>query len=315
MHIVLRSRPDIVAGWSNEEVALRNMRLQGKVWFQADGSPRRTAQAEMQRITYDPIELARIRRKLSDLSSLMAYFDEYIAKHANAEDEVKGAFWEGVFGCELIEDEASLLACMAYVDLNPIRAMLAQSLEESDHTGAFERIHELRQQLATGELSAGETTTDEMPGGERPSGEKSELAGKHEVSNFGGVSLFGMRDWERRDHARIGWLAPIEIDETGSGLDRDAIGRRPSRKGFLPISLLKYLEIVEWAGRQQRPDKPGSIPNSLKPIFERVGFGSTGFLESMTGFAKQEKFFKATERRGQADRSFAKIQIPEAVKA
>ncbi len=78
-HMVLRSRPDIVAGWSDEEVALRNMRLQGKVWFRADGSPRRTAEAEVKRIVGDPVELQRIRRKLSDLSSLMSYFDESIA--------------------------------------------------------------------------------------------------------------------------------------------------------------------------------------------------------------------------------------------
>jgi hypothetical protein len=109
-HLVLRSRPDIVAAWSDEEVALRNMRLQGKLWFRADGSPRRTAEAEIKRIVTNPAELQRIRRKLSDVSSLMAYFDESIAKRANREDQVKGAFWEGVFGCEVLEDEASLLA-------------------------------------------------------------------------------------------------------------------------------------------------------------------------------------------------------------
>ncbi len=53
-------------------------------------------------------------------------------------------------------------------------------------------------------------------------------------------------------------------------------------------------------------DKPGSIPSSLKPIFELIGFSSTGFLESMMRLAEQEKFFEATERLGQPARQFAK---------
>lgn len=86
-------------------------------------------------------------------------------------------------------------------------------------------------------------------------------------------------------------------------------GRRPSYKGFLPISLLKYLEIVEWAGRQRRADKRGAIPHSLQPIFDRIGFSSTGFLESMMQFAGREKYFELTERRGQPEQSFAKLSL------
>jgi hypothetical protein len=42
------------------------------------------------------------------------------------------------------KDEQALLACAAYVDLNPIRAGLAQTLETSDYTSAQRRIEALQ---------------------------------------------------------------------------------------------------------------------------------------------------------------------------
>ena len=37
-------------------------------------------------------------------------------------------------------DEKTLAACMAYVDLNPIRAGIAETPEASDHTSVKQRI-------------------------------------------------------------------------------------------------------------------------------------------------------------------------------
>ena len=42
-------------------------------------------------------------------------------------------------------DEESLLACAAYVDLNPIRAAMAETIETSEHTSVQRRIQALPQ--------------------------------------------------------------------------------------------------------------------------------------------------------------------------
>ncbi len=42
--------------------------------------------------------------------------------------------------CQRLEDETAILSAMTYVDLNPIRAGMAEDLPGSDHTSAQRRI-------------------------------------------------------------------------------------------------------------------------------------------------------------------------------
>ncbi len=139
LHVILRNRPDLSRTSSDEDIAMRWWRLFPKRRT-LDHQPEEPTEEELDAILSSPERIDELRTRLSSISWFMRCLKENIAKRANAEDECTGRFWEGRFKSIALLDQAAILTCAAYVDLNPIRAGIADKPETSDFTSAQDRI-------------------------------------------------------------------------------------------------------------------------------------------------------------------------------
>ena len=112
LHVIVRTRPDVVKTWSDDEVALRWWRLFPQRRDQ-DGSPAEPTEFELNAIRNDTAGLKERRKRLSSVSWFMKCLAEPIAKRSNREEEVTGHFWEGRFKVQPLLDETAIAACMA----------------------------------------------------------------------------------------------------------------------------------------------------------------------------------------------------------
>ena len=139
-HVVLHIDTKTGELWSDREVCQRWTQLfVGPLLVQRFLSGDALDKTQRQRVT----KYAKTyRQRLLDISWFMRCLNEYLARRANAEDDCKGRFWEGRFKSQALLDEAAVLSCMAYVDLNPVRAGLVDQPEASDFTSIQERIRQ-----------------------------------------------------------------------------------------------------------------------------------------------------------------------------
>ena len=140
LHVVLYADPGVAHAWSADEIAARWMRLFPVRDGDHVNEEATRLRAEM--LTGNPERIAMLRERLGSVSWFMRCLNEPIARMANREDGCTGRFWEGRFKCQALLDDQAVLACMAYVDLNPIRAGIAPSLEASEHTSVAKRLAE-----------------------------------------------------------------------------------------------------------------------------------------------------------------------------
>ena len=127
-----------VKGWTTQEVLTRWHQLfKGTLLTQqyTKKHPLDKFELEMVESTADIY-----KQRLIDISWFMRALNEPIAREANREDDCTGHFWEGRFKSQALLDEGAILSCMAYVDLNPVRAAIALTPEQSDFTSIQRRI-------------------------------------------------------------------------------------------------------------------------------------------------------------------------------
>ena len=123
--------------WSDEDVVDR--------WQRVYRSKCEKANAERRaQMLADPARMKLTRERLGSLSWFMKCLNEHISRIANAEDNARGHFWESRFKSQVLLDERALLAAMAYVDLNPIRAGIARNLMGSRNTSIRQRCKAVR---------------------------------------------------------------------------------------------------------------------------------------------------------------------------
>ena len=141
-HLVLHVDSARAAQWTIEEIIDRWLTLHKgpPVVHKYKAGDSLTAFEEEALCTY----IETWRSRLADLSWYMRCLNESIARLANAEDDCTGRFWEGRFRSQALLDEAALLSCMAYVDLNPIRAGMSTTLQDSEFTSIQERLRHFK---------------------------------------------------------------------------------------------------------------------------------------------------------------------------
>jgi len=266
-HDILRTRPDIVATWSDREVATRWLTLFPRHRGLA-GAAVPPAEEEICALADCPDRIAKLRQRLCSLSWFMGRLNEFIARAANKEDRVKGRFWEARFKCQALLDQAAIAACMVYVDLNPIRAGLAETPEESDFTSIQQRIRAFEKvtirTTSPPRQAAAVTQSGKDTGMPQKTGEKASPTPEHitVVSN----SL---------DPAALStcWLCPIQSDSR--------------RRGILRMTTAEYFDLVDSSGRMTRSDKRGTIHADLEPILLRIGANPEAWVDTVSRFGSR----------------------------
>lgn len=286
-HVILRTRPDIVALWSDHEVATRWLTLFPK-HRDLTGAAIPPAEEEIRALADCPERIATLRKRLCSLSWFMGRLNEFIARAANKEDRVKGRFWESRFKCQALLDDAAVVAGMVYVDLNPIRAGLAATPEESNFTSIQQRIRDWKDQTVATASVAGEIAQDITTGSLGSSLRIPEPS--RETSNPDPGSTSVPADPIAAAPLFSSWLCPIHTDS--------------QRRGILPMTEVEYFDLVDRSGRMIRSGKRGSIEAELTPILLRIGAKPDTWSDTVSHFGSKFRLAagKFSSLRNFADR-------------
>ena len=269
-HTILRTRPDIVASWSDREVATRWLTLFPRHGGMA-GAAMPPTEEQICALADCPERIAKLRQRLCSLSWFMGRLNEFIARAANKEDRVKGRFWEARFKCQALLDDAAIAACMVYVDLNPIRAGLAPTPEESDFTSIQERIRTWQRES----MPTASVTTKSVQDIHSSHLSRDMLM----TENPGEISTPVLELVSATSNSldspafSASWLCPISSES--------------QRRGILQMTAAEYFDLVDKSGRLLRSDKRCTIDAHLAPILLRIGANPEAWMDTISRFGSK----------------------------
>ena len=219
-HLVVHIDEKTARSWTPHEVLRRWLMLfKGPAWMHevVESGHRMASHPSMSLI------VAMYRSRLMSLSWFMRCMNEPIARRANREDDVSGHFWQGRYRCQALLDEGALMAAMAYVDLNPLRAGMVDRPEDAQYASVAQRF-----------------------------------------STAAGQPFLG--------------AGPKVMDFPANGVlkgDEELV--------TLPVTLLEYLELIDWSARAVIAGKGAAMPKGIPPVLDRLGIGSDVFGEFVAG--------------------------------
>ncbi|MFM7518028.1 MAG: hypothetical protein ACKO3V_13880 [Pirellula sp.] len=271
IHQILRSRPDAVKEWTDEEVARRWLNLCPKskkclkVGDKVHRVPIPPKETQIQALANNEKKIKDIRERLSSISWWMRLLCQKVAQRANFEDGGSmGPFWKGRFHSTIIEDTDHLLGCALYVDLNAVKASMARGIDDYKYTSAKVRLDRLRsteEALQKQEvLKADSVLVVDSPGdvSSAEGCQAKEEKGGDDESGF----IPGMSKGE--------FLSAIKLESMADDPQLHDRGFRCSDKGFLEYSEREYFDALEWCIRnkiteRESTDKlPGDIPECIQ---------------------------------------------------
>ncbi|MFO0921748.1 MAG: transposase [Pirellulales bacterium] len=262
VHTILRTRPDVVKAWDDEEVARRWLQLfPGERLEDFLGTP---TQQDIAQAIADAKQLTNgelgCRTFLGLCEPLPNPSHDMQIEKMNALE----GFGKDVLRLRRLSTEAGLLACAMYVDLNPVRTALAKSPEQSRFTSAFDRIQAKKGKRVT---PASKQFWEDFLNEEQVASKLEEAiaANRRIEAEELKKQLASLRSSKKGKNRQLqmevgSWMAPLQIDERGKpGPQASSSGVRASDKGFLNMSSDEYLTLLDWTGRHKQEGKRGAF--------------------------------------------------------
>ncbi len=293
IHQILRSRPDAVKQWDDLEVARRWMTLcpkskkRLKVGDKVLHVPIAPKETQIEALAKNEKKIKEIRERLSSISWWMRLLCQKVAQRANFEDGGSmGPFWKGRFHSTIIEDTEHLLGCALYVDLNAVKAGIAQGIDDYQYTSGKIRLDVLR---------------SKQESLQKTEAQKADPIAKVDLSDQASIATLSEDPEDRQASEKASLAVPkISKGEFLSVMKMDKLSHDPqlhkggfrcSDKGFLVYTDKEYLDALEWCIRNKILQREtNTLPVDIPECIKQHRFGAEVVLRQAREFGQMYRY-------------------------